>query len=95
MKTCTKFSEGRVYQFIYDGAKRAALVLEDNGTCIQCYEFTKEDYRNYRVSKIQGEIKDVTSKCTIEPYNGEKHDRYQDAGMKCYDYDNNLYVVNV
>jgi hypothetical protein len=88
---------GNVYKFVYDNKTRVALVRNDNGHNMECWDFTRDNFRIFSHDKV-GPAEDVTKSVkTIRHFDEDDVERYEDAGCRVWsDFENDvLYVVNL
>jgi hypothetical protein len=88
---------GHVYKFVYNNVKRLAVVLADDGRKMRCWDFKRDDFRNFSHGKVT-DFQDFTNSVQIipEPYQTDIN-RAENAGAKVFhDVENDiLYVANV
>ncbi len=89
---------GSVYKFVYKNKKRAALVLDNDGTHMYCWDFTRKDYRNFRHDRVVGNVEDVTKFVRVIPeFMNKDITRHENAGYSVFpNYQEDvLYALNV
>lgn len=83
---------GRVYQFNYDSVNRKVVCRESKDGFLNGYDFTREDFRRFKQSKIMEAI-DITDDCIIMPADDEKIAFFESKGIKVYDDGENSWVL--
>ncbi len=89
---------GRVYKFVYNNKTRAAIVLENDGEHMYCWDFTREDFRNFLHERINGVVEDVTDYIKKVPqFDVDDLERHEKAGCSVFpNYEEDvLYALNV
>ena len=89
---------GHVYKFVYNNKKRVALIRSNHRDNMECWDFTRDNYRIFAHDKVIGPAEDVTANLkTISHFDEDDVERYEDADCKVYpDFANDvLYVVKV
>lgn len=93
-----KPEKGAVYKFVYNKLPRVALVLNDDGRKMECYDFNRQGYRNFYHNKIDGNVQDVGSLVHVK---GEPLQRDIDNAINAGDRvfhderEDVLYIVNI
>lgn len=82
--------EGRIYKFKYNGMTRIALVLEDRGDSIFCWDFTRGGFRSFFDYNVYGPVTDITNKAVITE---DVNRTFKTTGVRTFINNDKLYAV--